>query len=579
MEDNDFEKEIKLYLESYSIYSKRVEKDVIEILKKLLNLFYSVINTNAKGDLIDNNEEINKLFSEDKLQITTFLKDKGYQPKEFEILKDNDFDDHLIYLPTLMNNLYYYLNKYEFDQGNIHLYFYLFHLIYFLLLIIKESKEKMVLNDDIFKFYLFHIVQFFKKDEQTPENNYFFYHGAFKQLKKKYNIKTDYVMDFKIKIFDFTIPYSIQQILYTFQSSKLLSINKNELMTMIQKFYNDIMSIYHNLNLNNIDQFINLFNAISEGIDEIEKNLGEIKCDELIYYKNKIDIFKRLISERRMSKNDLNLMEANYFLYSKKNKKCYYDILEYIEYANFFNSCDKDSDKDYTESFKNIINSNKFKTLYLKAMNSTHIKNFVKDFNLEEDYKIFMKNYSEKINEYILYVPLTRGIKAYVSNYLRIALNINSVEIIGEFDENLKNEYFSSFLLIEMVKESFHFLVKHNKEGKNSSDEMFPKRKQKKVIYENIDTELIYYIFGTEYIPFISKNNCILICNPKSWENPSTNFKVFNNVSLFKYKLNINEDTESDTDFGLKCHISSEYESCSLRDVKICTDDVIKYCF
>ena len=212
-------------------------------------------------------------------------------------------------------------------------------------------------------------------------------------------------------------------------------------------------------------------------------------------------------------------------------------------------------------------------------MNSTHIKNFVKDFNLEEDYKIFMKNYSEKINEYILYVPLTRGIKAYVSNYLRIALNINSVEIIGEFDENLKNEYFSSFLLIEMVKESFHFLVKHNRERKNSNDEMFPKRKQKKVIYENIDTELIYYIFGTEYIPFISKNNCILICNPKSWENPSTNFKVFKNISLFKYKLNINEDTESDTDFGLKCHTSSEYESCSLRDFKICTDDVIKYCF
>ena len=62
-----------------------------------------------------------------------------------------------------------------------------------------------------------------------------------------------------------------------------------------------------------------------------------------------------------------------------------------ISKAKFFNACDKDSDNDYTNTFKNIINSTKFKQLYLKAMNSTHIKNFVQDFNLEQQRKIFMK--------------------------------------------------------------------------------------------------------------------------------------------------------------------------------------------
>ena len=87
------------------------------------------------------------------------------------------------------------------------------------------------------------------------------------------------------------------------------------------------------------------------------------------------------------------------------------------------------------------------------------------------------------------------------------------------------------------------------------------------------------YIFGTEYIPYISKKNSILICDPKSWENPNTNFKVFNKVYLCQYKLINENDKESITDAGLKCNISSGYEFYPIQDFKICTDDTIKYCF
>ena len=74
-------------------------------------------------------------------------------------------------------------------------------------------------------------------------------------------------------------------------------------------------------------------------------------------------------------------------------------------------------------------------------MDSIHIKKFVNDFQLNNLYKNFMDNYANNINEYILYVPLTRGIKAYVSNYFRIALNINSIEILGEFNDNSKTKF------------------------------------------------------------------------------------------------------------------------------------------
>jgi len=212
-------------------------------------------------------------------------------------------------------------------------------------------------------------------------------------------------------------------------------------------------------------------------------------------------------------------------------------------------------------------------------MKSKPIREFVSKFSLDNLYNNFMANYSEKINEYILYAPLTRSIKAYVSNFLRIVLNINSVVILGEFDENSKNEFLISYLLIQMLQESFHFLYRLNKDGLVSSQGIFRKREKIKENYEEIGVDLILYIFGTEYIPYISKKNSILICEPKSWENDNTNFKVFNKVYLSQFKIISEKDKESNTDYGLKCDISSGYEFYQIQDFKICIDDTIRYCF
>ena len=585
MEKANFENKIKRNIESYPLKLKPIESDVIEFLSKLLNLFYSVINSEAQSY---QNEELRKLFSDNKLKIINLLKDKGYQPNEFKILKTEDFQDHLQYLQELLKNLNYYLSKYEFNGICINLYYYLFHLIYFLLLAITEEKDKLLLKEDTIKFYMHHIVHFFKKDERTPENHYFFYHGAFKHLKKIYNIKTDYVINFNHDKIDFRIPFTIQKILRDFKTRNISSTNVNELdfvgtfsafMNKVQNYFNEIMDKYEQLNPNNTDEFINFITIISDKIGNIEIDLNQLTCQELTNYKSLIDNFKKLISERRMNLNDLILMDLNYLHYPEKKKKYKYDILEYIEYANFFNACDKDSDEDYTDIFKNILNSNKFKSLYLMAMKSKPIRDFVSDFSLDDLYNNFMKNYSEKINEYIIFAPLTRGIKAYVSNYLRIVLNINSVKILGEFDENSKNDFLISYLLIQMLQESFHFLFRLNKIGQNSSKGISPKREKIKEDYGDIGVDLILYIFGTEYIPYISKMNSILICDPKSWENPNTNFKVFNKVYLCQYQLINENDKENNTDSGLKYNISSGYEFYPIHDFKICTDDTIRYCF
>ena len=589
---NNFENEIKQYLQLAHL--KDVEKDIIQVLYKLMNLFLTFFAKDK--DISSKNLKGN--FNDSKKNLLLFLKNKGYTPSEFQILKYEIFNNHLEYLSILMKNLCFYLEKYDFVHRHLNLYYYLFHLIYFILTIVIKSKDKIVLSDNIIKFYIFHIFHFFQNNEKTPESIYFFYHGAFKQLKKRYNIETKYVINFDPEGIDFKIPYTIEKILNQFKIEKSNSCNSNELEFLgnFSNFKRDayeinqgIDEIYQLLPQNDSGRFQNLFQEIYNNINKILKLLqkSNVICERLEKYQKLVVKFKDLISINHITKNDLILMELNYRKIPENDNKSYeFDIEKYISLAEFFQQCEKDSNVDYSEIFKQIINSEEFKTLYYEAMNSDHIRNFMKQFHLNtmyndfiDNFECFMDNFARKIDEFILYVPLTRGIKAYVTNYFRIALNINSIEICGEFDKDSKKELFTSYLLIQLLQESFHFIYRLGKEGKNSKEGISPKREKIKEAYEEIGVDLILYVFGTEYITFISKKNSRLICDIESWKNPNTNFKVFNKIYLSEKKLENIKDKEIDTSSGLKCNISLEYEYYDTEDIKICTDKVIKYCF
>ena len=587
MEKIDIANEITHYLENDQL--KDVEKDLINVLNKLLHLFLSVINPKKQNKKDQNPEEH---FINNKNEIIKFLEDRGYCPIEFKILKVDAFNNYVNYFHMLMNNLCYYLNKYKYEQNETNIYCYLFHLIYFILSIIIKSKDKILFNDDILKFYFHHIVHFFKKEEKTPEGHYFFYHGAFKLLKKRYKIQTNYVIGFDDTVLKFQdISNAIINNLQDLEIDKLSSFdakteeelnffgNISQFKITYLEIIQSIKNIYACLPPNDSGKFIE---HISASIKEIKDILSKVNItyDKLDEYYSLINEFKTLITNNRMTKNDLILMELNYRKIPEKDDIFNdYTIKRYINLAKFFDECDKDSNEDFTDIFKQIINSEEFKKLYHQAMDSIHIKKFVNDFQLNNLYKNFMDNYANNINEYILYVPLTRGIKAYVSNYFRIALNINSIEILGEFNDNSKNEILTSYLLIQLLHESFHFLFRLNKEGKNSGEGLSPKKEKIMETYQEIGVDLILYIFGTEYITYISKKNSSLICDIKAWQNSGTNFKVFNKVYLSNYRLTNENDKEIEMNSGLRCNITAGYEYCDTQNFKICTDDVIKYCF
>ena len=211
-------------------------------------------------------------------------------------------------------------------------------------------------------------------------------------------------------------------------------------------------------------------------------------------------------------------------------------------------------------------------------MNSSYVTNFVNEQKLNIMYNKFMKEYAGNIKKYVLYVPLTIGIKAYVTNYFRIAVNINSVDIIGTLNNKEKEEIFKSYLLINFIKESFHFILRLNKKGNDETQALSPKNKKIEEYYEDIDVDIILYIFGTEYITFISPNNSKLINDLESWRDKTTNFKVFDRVYLSHGKL-VTEKNNNNTKTGLDFNILMDDSNLINYEINYNYSDTIKLCF
>lgn len=568
-------KKINEYTNKIGPSLEESEKDLLEILPQLLDYIYYIIQN---YDIINENKQLDELSSiKDKL--LEFLEKKKYSKSEFYILEVGLFDKSSKYLTTLIENLYFYFERYKLELNIKNIYYYLFHLIYYILLIIVNSYDKILFKDKNIKFYLYHIIHFFEKDKKSPEYYYFFYEGAFKFLSKNYNTNINYLFSFnKNVIFKFRETHDIMYIINKFYNQIASKKEKNEdeynFIGKFRELYSKMMNeigIY-NLEIDSVkNECENLKNKVKKINDIFSKN--NVECKELKVYQDKIEELLKIISENNLNDSHFALMRDNFNC--KKQFDIHIDKL--LFYAKEWIKCNEELNKDYTEKFSQIINSSSFKELYLSAMKSSYVHYFVKDNGYEKNYNLFLEKYSEEIDKYIIYVPLTRGIKAYVANYFRIALNLNSVELIGSSDnENEIIEVYKSYLLVQLLHESFHFIYRLDKKNTSCREALSPEKKKLSQTYKEIGVDLILYLFGTEYITYFSLSNCKLLNNLDSWKNEGTNFKVFNQVYLLGNELK-GKDEIKDSGIGLKCNISF-YEGNS-DDSKLCTDAAIRYCF
>ena len=89
--------------------------------------------------------------------------EKDYTTAEFYILDVSTFEDSSKYISILLKNLLFYLSDYKPDIAFINIYYYLFHLIYNILLIVVSSKEKNPFDDVPLNFILIILSIFSKK--------------------------------------------------------------------------------------------------------------------------------------------------------------------------------------------------------------------------------------------------------------------------------------------------------------------------------------------------------------------------------------------------------------------------------
>lgn len=293
----------------------------------------------------------------------------------------------------------------------------------------------------------------------------------------------------------------------------------------------------------NIDdvKLLNLCENMIKRIELVKTILEEngIVCQNINKYYDQFLKLYKMVKTHHLSNNHISLMKVNYgHLINEKSLK----INTYIYCLEKWEKDNISLNQDLTDSFERIINSDDFKQLYKAAMKSSYVDSFIKDHKLTEAYNDFMKDYAEQINKYILYVPLTKGIKAYVSNYMRIELNINSIEFIGDFKDNDKNNIYISYLLINLLNESFHFLNRIKRKGKYIKE---CESSQNQKIDKEIGVDLILHIFGTEYINFISIKNSKLFNKIENWKKNDTNFKVFD-------KIYLSDGKTTQMEYGLK---------------------------
>ena len=589
--------EVKNYLALSSLDNN--EKNMIRALSYLLDLFYYFVKKDySKIDKDDPsfdqslNNKISKIYDE----VTEFLK-QNYQPKEFCILDVTTFSDSSAFLSKLLENLLFYFRDYEEEEKYINIYYYIFHLIYYILSIFINQKGTNIFNEDSIKFYVYHIVHFFLNEKKNPEYNFFFYEGALKYLSKKFNISICFLfkLSYNNIILRLTIQNDINEIIKKYRSQLLNKNNQSENemnfignYKKISKEIADIVNI-RRISENNDDdsenndddnseenKLLNICETIKSEVEQVKKILNNynLSCTDLEDYEKSIDKFIKTINTYNLTESHFNLMPLNYN-YSLGGRT---ELKKYLEMSEIWVKYNEELEQDNTILFWKIINSGDFKELFITVMTSSYVEKFAKDNNLKKEYKMFIKVFAPEIWKYVLFMPLTRGIKAYVANYFRIVININSVDLIDIPDDKTKEEILKSYLLILLIHESFHFLFRLDKKGETVTKALSPISKKLKEYYKEIGVDIILYLFGTEYITFISIENSKLLNDKESWKNQNTNFKVFKEIYLSDGKLIGNEKKNEGS--GLRCYISvNENNYDNSEKWMICTDCVVRYCF
>ena len=328
------------------------EKDLIEILVNILDLIYDFI--------LNNKKEVNKCL-DIKTKIIKFT-EKKYTKTEFHILEVDSFDDSSNYISTLINNFLFYFTDYKMDDNLINIYYYLFHLIYYILLLVVNTKNKNIFGEKDIKFYINQIIHFFQGDKKTPEYNYFFYEGVFIYLSRKYNIKFKFLFPLdKNLIYEFFSTYKIAKMNNNFYRKILNKKNWTENENIFLGEYSNIKKEILLIAIDNNYEAEDLLKVCNDTLNKIKKieiiyEKYKLKCEEMSEYENNMNELIKIISKYELTDNHFSLMFYNFNQMTK-------NIETFLFCAKKWIKLNYELNQDYSEIFSKIITSVDFKEL------------------------------------------------------------------------------------------------------------------------------------------------------------------------------------------------------------------------
>ena len=136
------------------------EQTVIELLTYLLDYFYFVTNKcqNTSDNEIEGFDSSHNFYNinedkkilEIKAKIIDYLEKKNYSPEDFTILELDTFDDCSKFMFSLIKSFLFYFKEYKIEKELKHIYYYIFHLIYYSVAFFFNILYILLKNQELF---------------------------------------------------------------------------------------------------------------------------------------------------------------------------------------------------------------------------------------------------------------------------------------------------------------------------------------------------------------------------------------------------------------------------------------------
>ena len=510
LQKNNIEKNKKLILIKEALNCNETDKNIVsEYLKFIKNLnkeknnifdFPKFENEIEKYKILFTSEETKNLFG--------FLKEKSEKEKYLNLLEKifkintnnkKEFEEFLIYLKQNYNKIIHF--NFPIDLKNKELFYYKNYCL------ILEQFNYLKKNN----FKIIELIKTYQKYEKKIKK--------LLKIEKNLNEKNDE----KLINFIFLIIYIINydNFINNYYRVKDCFIDNNKIIKKIKKF--------NNLN--------NQFN--------INAQFFENKNECLFNFGSKTFIIKNFsFYSPNLLINNLNINHTKNFGFSEEKK------LSSLNFYNYYNSefYKKTKEKIY-KNFNYLINSPIIKKS-IKILNNNFSENDLNNFF----YSIKSKNLINKFIEIYPFENICAVTDKYILNiYFKGILNINNLDNLTEFQNNLKNLIFiESFYNILFIHEfCSHFIIMYFYYLSNKISSFYtPIISYKNKKYEESGIQHEFLLFDRE-LNNINFSELVYICNKNSYK--SENIEIFRNnfvklsQSLFNdcydgnFKENFNE--------------------------------------